>query len=123
MWCKNCYRETENDVCELCGEPTSVDIPTEIYWCNHCKTPIIVSANSQNKTTCTLCLSETKYMCSDMRPVFPEERLLIEVIEGKPFAYINNSVWASATRYYIDGKAKTISKDKKRLYERVYERI
>lgn len=112
MWCKNCYRETENDVCELCGEPTSVDIPTEIYWCNHCKTPIIVSANSQNKTTCTLCLSETKYMCSDMRPVFPEERLLIEVIEGKPFAYINNSVWASATRYYIDGKAKTISNNK-----------
>jgi phosphoadenosine phosphosulfate reductase len=36
--------------------------------------------------------------------VFPEERLLFEIIQGKPLAHINHSVWASNNRYYIDGK-------------------
>ena len=44
----------------------------------------------------------------DLRPVFPEERLLIELLIAKPFAYINKSVWANNNRYYIDGIAKTI---------------
>jgi phosphoadenosine phosphosulfate reductase len=48
-------------------------------------------------------------LSADLRPVFPEERLLFEVIQGKPLAYINSSVWASNNRIYIDGKPFTIT--------------
>jgi phosphoadenosine phosphosulfate reductase len=44
-----------------------------------------------------------------MRPVFPEERLLVEIIQGKPLAHIDHSVWASDNRYYIDGIPVTVS--------------
>ncbi|MGL6292005.1 phosphoadenosine phosphosulfate reductase domain-containing protein [Eubacterium aggregans] len=46
---------------------------------------------------------------ADIRPVFPEERLLIECLLGKtPNEYLESSVWASNNRYYIDGKLITI---------------
>ncbi len=47
-------------------------------------------------------------MCSDLRPVFPEERLLIEILTAKPLEYINKTVWANNNRYYIDGKLKLV---------------
>ena len=47
-----------------------------------------------------------KYMSSDIRPVFPEERLLLEILlDRKPNEYIEKSVWAINSRYYIDGKS------------------
>lgn len=109
LWCKNCSRETENELCEMCGNKTEEDIPVEIYWCEDCKTPIIKPTNSIDKNICTICGKETRYMCSDLRPVFPEERLLIEVLIAKPFAYKDKTVWASNNRVYIDGVAKTIT--------------
>ena len=39
MWCKACNRETEKEICELCGNETEQDIPLEIYWCEDCKVP------------------------------------------------------------------------------------
>ena len=51
---------------------------------------------------------KTRYLCSDLRPVFPEERLLIELLLGVPLKYINCSVWALNNRYYIDGKPKAL---------------
>lgn len=109
MWCKACSRETENENCEICGKPTETDIPIEVYWCKCCKAPILKSANSIDKDICPICGNDTSYLCADLRPVFPEERLLLEVMKGKPLAYINNSVWASDNRYYIDGVPTTIS--------------
>ena len=109
MWCKNCERESYSDKCEICGQPTEFDIPTNIYWCKSCKTPIIRRENERNKKSCPICKSEIKYMCADLRPVFPEERLLIEILMGKPFEYADCSVWANNNRYYIDGKAKVFS--------------
>ena len=51
-------------------------------------------------------------MASDLRPVFPEERLLLEILLGsKPHEYINKSVWVANSRYYIDGKAKLLRDD------------
>ena len=109
MWCKTCERESFSDICEICGQPTVTDIPSNIYWCNKCKTPIIRKENDRNKTICPICKSETKYLCTDLRPVFPEERLLFEILIGKPFEYKDCSVWANNNRYYIDGKAKVFS--------------
>ena len=41
MWCRNCNIETNDTICPVCSETTVEDIPIEIYWCVHCKTPII----------------------------------------------------------------------------------
>lgn len=51
-----------------------------------------------------------KYLYADIRPVFPEERLLLELLLDKePNEFIKKSVWASNSRYYIDGKRISIS--------------
>ena len=80
MWCKTCNIETNDDVCPICGTNTVEDIPTEVYWCSHCCTPIIQEENQADKGICPLCSRETKYMAKDLRPVFPEERLLLELL-------------------------------------------
>jgi len=37
--------------------------------------------------------------------VFPEERLLLEIVLDKPLAFINDSVWnGTGNRYYVNGK-------------------
>ncbi len=109
MWCKECGRDTNNETCELCGAVAEQDIPLEIYWCDECKSPIIKYANDIDKEVCPSCKRTTSYLCADLRPVFPEERLLLEILHGKPLAYMNDSVWASNNRYYINGKPVVIS--------------
>lgn len=109
MWCKNCNIETNENMCPVCGTETIEDIPTEIYWCESCKVPIIQDVNQIDKGTCPVCGEKARYMTSDLRPVFPEERLLLELLTGKkPHEYINDSVWASNNRYYVNGKTITI---------------
>lgn len=110
MWCKHCANETENDVCELCGQKTDHETPSAVHWCANCNIPIIRFINEVGKEICPLCGGEAQYLVADLRPVFPEERLLLEILIAKPFDFINKSVWASNNRYYIDGKVKTISK-------------
>lgn len=109
LWCKHCEKESFSDICEICGEATEMDIPTVVYWCEECNTPVIHKANDRNKGTCPLCGKSTYYLCADLRPVFPEERLLYEILTAKPFQYKDCSVWANNNRYYINGKAKVFS--------------
>jgi phosphoadenosine phosphosulfate reductase len=104
VWCKNCNRETDEEVCSVCGIKTEEDIPYELHWCDECKVPLIKAINDADRDTCSLCGGKTSYLVADLRPVFPEERLLLEILSDKPLAYINKSVWASNNRYYIDGK-------------------
>ena len=80
------------------------------------KSPIIKYVNDIDKDICTFCKKSTTYLCADLRPVFPEERLLLEILQNKPLAYLNKSVWASNNRYYIDGKPITITA---RLYQKM----
>lgn len=110
MWCKTCNIETNEKVCPICGSETVEDLPVEVYWCNHCKTPIIQTVNQADKGICPVCKGKTKYISADLRPVFPEERLLLELLlEKKPNEFINSSVWAANSRYYIDGKPTSLS--------------
>jgi len=109
MWCKNCNRVTDDRTCELCGTSTDENVPQEVFWCNFCKTPIIKVASELNKNICTICGAETSYLSADLRPVFPEERLLLEVLTAEPFEYAEKSVWAYNNRYFIDGELKQIS--------------
>jgi phosphoadenosine phosphosulfate reductase len=49
-------------------------------------------------------------MAKDLRPVFPEERLLLEILlNKKPHEFIEQSVWAADSRYYINGKSIALS--------------
>lgn len=106
MWCKKCNLETNELVCPICNEPTSEDIPVEIYWCSHCHIPVIQTVTQADKGLCPACGNRTKYLSTDLRPVFPEERLLLELLLGKrPNEFVDKSVWAVNSRYYIDSKA------------------
>ncbi len=121
MWCKNCNKETELLECPQCGSITEEDIPYVVYWCDDCKTPIIVAANETNYN-CPICHKESRYMCSDIRPVFPEERLLIEILLGCPMKFVGSSVWASNNKYFVDGKTFTITSSHYKKYTADYIR-
>ncbi|MDR0696934.1 MAG: phosphoadenosine phosphosulfate reductase family protein [Christensenellaceae bacterium] len=102
-WCKKCYKLAfDSDKCPDCGSNLQTDIPTKIYWCDACKVPILENIIERNHI-CPLCNSKTKYLASDVRPVFPEERLLIEILHDTPLKWINDSVWACDNRYLING--------------------
>ncbi len=110
MWCKNCNIETNEKRCPICGSETIEDLPIEIYWCDNCKVPVIQTINQADKGICPICGEKTKYLSADLRPVFPEERLLLELLLGKkPNEFITKSVWAANSRYYVDGKSVTLS--------------
>ena len=109
MWCRNCNLETNEYICPVCGEPTAEDIPVEVYWCENCNVPVIRFTNQIGKDICPICGRPTKYLATDLRPVFPEERLLLEILlDKKPNEYIEDSVWAANNRYYINGKSVSI---------------
>lgn len=109
MWCKTCNKIVYDKVCPTCGNVAQEDIPTEVFWCDHCNVPLIKEVVDVDKDSCPLCGGKTKYLCTDLRPVFPEERLLIELLIGTPFAWLGKAVWANNNRYYINGKVKVIS--------------
>lgn len=110
MWCKKCNIETNEKHCPICGTDTVDDVPVEIYWCRNCKVPIIHLSTALDKGICPVCGQRTQYLVSDLRPVFPEERLLLALLLNKtPDAFMSKSVWASNSRYYIDGKSISIS--------------
>ena len=110
MWCRKCNLETNDSHCPVCGEETAEDVPVEIYWCKECAIPLIHFTTAADKGMCPICGRKTKYLSSDLRPVFPEERLLLALLLKKaPNEYMNKSVWAVNSRYYIDGKSMSIS--------------
>ena len=106
MWCKYCNLETNELHCPVCANKTVEDIPTEIFWCKNCLMPIVHLVTAPDKGICPICGKKTAHLSTDLRPVFPEERLLLEILLNKePNTYINSSVWALNSRYYIDGKS------------------
>ena len=89
MWCKVCQNETENKVCDVCGTLTVSDVPMEIYYCSNCKIPIIrFTSELKKREKCSCCGKVLKRMASDVRPVFPMERMLAGILlENNPFVY------------------------------------
>ncbi len=106
MWCKSCNIETDENICPICGDATAADTPIEVFWCKNCNVPVINLTNQIDKGVCPVCGKKTKYLSTDLRPVFPEERLLIELLlDLKPNEWVEKSVWAANNRYYVDGKS------------------
>lgn len=95
--CIKCNVNTEVSVCPVCGARSELESST-IYWCNGCNIPLYDGV-------CPICGKKAHRIGSDLRPVFPEERLLLEIMLGEPFKYKDASVWnASGNYYYADGK-------------------
>ena len=93
--CDNLICETS--ICPVCNERTELS-STEVYYCHKCNTPLF-------DAVCPVCGSNCKKVGTDLRPVFAEERLLIEVLIDKPFCYAGRSVWCvGANNYLIDGE-------------------
>lgn len=92
--CTNSICETS--ICPVCGNRTE-SIST-IFWCHECQIPLY-------EEQCGICKKRGKKICTDIRPVFPEERLLLEIILDKPFSFLEASVWnGSGNRYYVNGE-------------------
>ena len=91
--------------------PKNDRFSAQLNWCASCRIPVFYENNSVGAVCkCPLCHGKTEYLSSDLRPVFPEERLLLELLlEKEPFSLASSSVWNSANRYYIDGKSVAIS--------------
>lgn len=95
-YCKNCKTSSEKSTCDICGKRTELN--SRLYWCSHCNVPIYTDE-------CPLCRNQGKEFATDVRPVFPEERLLIEAVMGEPMKYQNCSVWnASSSGYFVNGE-------------------
>ena len=103
--CNNCDDLLcDSSVCPVCGERTYVS-ESIIYYCDKCKTPLY-------DEICPLCGEKGSYIGTDIRPVFPEERLLIEVLLNKPFEFAGKSVWCtSGSSYFVDGKKIKIAEE------------
>ena len=109
MWCKYCSLETNEPYCPICDSKTEDDVEINIYWCKKCEIPVIHLATAADIGICPICGNKTHYLSFDLRPVFPEERLLLAILlEKKPDEYMNRSVWAVNNKYYIDGKSLSI---------------
>lgn len=92
--CTNTVCQTST--CPSCGGRTEAS--SEIFWCSHCGVPTY-------DKECPICGQEGKKLATDLRPVFPEERLLLEIILKKPFCFLKKAVWnGTGNRYYVDGK-------------------
>ena len=69
--------ELEKNFCDECGSRENVESISDIYYCAKCNVPIYEQA-------CPVCHTEGRRIASDLRPVFPKERLLYEILEGEP---------------------------------------
>lgn len=83
-----------------------------VYYCDKCKTPILMEEECKDKR-CTICNSQVRYVGADARPVYPEERLMLEAYLGHPFKYLKDDIWnLKGNKYLVNGKVlKTQVKD------------
>lgn len=99
--CPTCDLDITKSECSVCGSRAKVE--SKLYWCSNCNIPIY-------EEECPICHSTGAYFTSDARPVFPEERLLLEALLNKPLAFVRDSVWNGAgNRYYVNGKKIAVS--------------
>lgn len=109
MYCKNCNKLVFGEICDTCGHRAQENIPIKVYWCSTCQTVVIKDVVEVDQDRCSKCGGKIKYLATDIRPVFPEERLLIEILLKKPLVWVNQMIWCSNNRYFINGKVKTIN--------------
>lgn len=122
--CKKCDITTDFSECPHCGGRTEIE-DSSIFWCETCNVPTY-------DEICPLCGHKGRRIGADIRPVFPAERLLLEIILGCPLKYKNSSVWNTSGNYYFAdgvkipfsaGQTKTIDADDVRKQLSQYEAL
>lgn len=100
--CNNCNDLVcFSSVCPNCNNRTEL-VETSVYYCKECNAPSFESV-------CSQCGNECKSVGSDLRPVFPQERLLLEILLNEPFIYADKAIWnVGSNHYIIDGEKKNI---------------
>jgi len=88
-----------NIECPICRSRKHLVVESILYWCNECKVPLY-------EQVCGCCGKKGKKFVKDCRIVFPEEKVLLEILLGKEQGELDNvSVWnGSGNIYYADGK-------------------
>lgn len=73
--CPKCRVPMTGDKCikQSCG--CNTEVSTTIYWCEDCNIPIF-------DKICSICEGEGRYISTDLRPVFPEENMLVSSLCG-----------------------------------------
>lgn len=99
--CKTCNIDVNQSECSICGNRATVE--SKLYWCSECNIPLY-------DEVCPICHEKGKSFTSDARPVFPEERLLLEILLDSPLCFLKDSVWnGTGNRYYVNGKRISIT--------------
>lgn len=98
--CPDCGIKTSFSSCPVCGIRTK--ITHTVYYCPTCNVPVW-------EDVCPICSGKAYYIATDIRPVFPQERLLFEVLRREPMKYRDSSVWYGSGLYFVDGKAARLS--------------
>ena len=70
----NVIMNSERCVNPKCGHMTQMS--STIYWCKSCLVPVY-------EKNCPLCSGSCEYLATDVRPVFPEENMLLSIIHTK----------------------------------------
>lgn len=109
-----CMRKEFNEISGVMEECLAVSKDaTTIYWCNKHMTPLF-------ENRCKCCENDNidskknvEYIGTDVRPVFPEEKLLLGIItdQNHPLKYQKMSVWYNGYYYLCDGEMVKISID------------
>lgn len=71
---------------------------SQLYWCEECKIPLY-------EPVCGCCGAKGRQFVKDVRVVFPEEKVLLEILLGLKAGELNEkSLWnAVGNVYYLDG--------------------
>lgn len=104
--CPKCRVPMNGEKCikPNCGCLTKMS--STIYWCKKCNVPIY-------EKICPVCGTEGDYVSTDIRPVFPEENMLISIIlENNPMSYQKESIWYGNGVYIINGHKTRLSVNK-----------
>lgn len=97
--CEKDNVDVGSSICPHCGQ-RAFPMGSELYWCAACNVPTYTKE-------CSLCGAVGKRLSVDLRPVFPEEKILLETImESQENICLQfKSVWnGSGNIYYADGK-------------------
>ena len=107
--CPECDIDSSTGRMIPCSSP--IEDSSSIFWCKNCNVPSFFESCSKcGEKLDTLCGNKAKRISSDIRPVFPEEKLLLAIMLKKaPDFYQKSSVWCSPSTYIIDGKKEKIS--------------
>lgn len=77
-----------------------------IYWCDNCHAVFKTSSQTEKKSLpCVHCKTMSKYLSTDIRPVFARERRILQFYGHG--SLLTEQVWRSSksTNYFIDGNS------------------